>query len=70
MPFTGPVKDVAATLVFACSAANIDQVYVGGVLVVQDGMPAGHDVVALAADVEARVARITAAARAQGAAGR
>ena len=65
VPFTGPVKDVAATLVFACSAANIDQVYVGGVLVVQDGMPAGHDVAAIAADVEARVARITAAAQAR-----
>ena len=62
VPFTGPVKDVAATLVFACSGANIDQVYIDGVLVVEGGMPLGHDTAALAADVQARVDRITSAA--------
>lgn len=63
-PFTGPVKDVAATLVFACSAANIDQVYVNGVLRVDGGVALGHDLAALAAEVEARVDRITRAAQA------
>ncbi|MGA1675343.1 MAG: amidohydrolase family protein [Pseudomonadales bacterium] len=62
-PLTGPVTDSAATLVFACSAANIDEVYVAGQLRVKDGLPVGHDVSALSADVEARIARIRSAAR-------
>lgn len=61
-PFTGPVTDVAATLVFACNASNIDAVYVGGVLRVTDGTLVGHDTRALAADVAARVMRLRATA--------
>ena len=61
-PLTGSVTDAAATLVFACSAANIDQVYVAGKLQARRGMPVGHDIAALQLDVERRVARIKAAA--------
>lgn len=57
-PFTGPVTDVAATLVFACNASNVDAVYVAGVLRVADGIPIGHDMRGLTADVTARVARL------------
>jgi cytosine/adenosine deaminase-related metal-dependent hydrolase len=61
-PLTGSVTDPAATLVFACSASNIERVYVGGVLRATRGVPAGHDVAALQLDVERRVERIKAAA--------
>jgi len=60
-PLTGSVTDPAATLVFACSSANIEQVYVGGELRATRGVPAGHDISALQLDVEQRVARIKAA---------
>ena len=61
-PLTGSVTDPAATLVFACSAANIEQVYVGGELRATRGVPSGHDITALQLDVERRVARIKASA--------
>jgi cytosine/adenosine deaminase-related metal-dependent hydrolase len=35
-PSTGPVYDVYATLVFACSRANITDVYVAGEPVIKD----------------------------------
>ena len=36
-PDTGPIFDVAATLVFACSASNIERVFVGGDCLVENG---------------------------------
>jgi cytosine/adenosine deaminase-related metal-dependent hydrolase len=57
-PGTGPVWDVAATLVFACSSRNVAAVYVGGRKVVADGHVLGLDAAALEADVNVRVAAI------------
>jgi len=61
-PPTGAVLDPAATLVLACSAANIAQVWVAGELLVERGVPLRHDMAALQRDVEERVARILARA--------
>jgi len=55
-PDTGPVHDVYATLVFACSTANIDFVYVGGEPVVRRLQPLKFDAAAVARDVRERVA--------------
>jgi cytosine/adenosine deaminase-related metal-dependent hydrolase len=57
-PGTGPVWDVAATIVFACSSRNVSAVYVGGKKVVEAGRVVGHDAAALEADVNARVRAI------------
>ncbi len=58
LPVTGPVFDVAASLVFAASAANIQQVYVDGVLQVKDGVMTQHDLPALNTKVQQRVEAI------------
>jgi cytosine/adenosine deaminase-related metal-dependent hydrolase len=42
---TGPVFNACATLVLACDTPNIDQVYVGGRLVVDHGNPTNPDVI-------------------------
>jgi 5-methylthioadenosine/S-adenosylhomocysteine deaminase len=52
----GPVFDVYATLVFSCSLANLEKVYVGGKLVVERGNPLEHDIAKIAASVKTRVA--------------
>ncbi len=57
---TGPVFDVCATLVFACKISNLEQVYVGGERVVQNGQPLKHNMKAVSADVHARVAAVRA----------
>lgn len=59
-PATGAVIDPAATLVMACSAANIERVYVGGRLRVEAGEVLDHDMDSLQAEVVERVARIRA----------
>jgi cytosine/adenosine deaminase-related metal-dependent hydrolase len=59
-PGTGPVWDVAATLVFACSSRNVAAVYIGGKKVVESGRVLGQDAVALEAEVHRRVAAIRA----------
>lgn len=55
-PDTGPVHDVHATLVFACSSSNIDTVYVGGEPVVRRLQPLKFDAAAVARDAKARIA--------------
>jgi cytosine/adenosine deaminase-related metal-dependent hydrolase len=59
-PGTGPVWDVAATLVFACSSRNLAAVYIGGKKTVELGRVVNHDAVALEAEVNARVAALRA----------
>ena len=59
-PGTGPVWDVAATLVFACSSRNVAAVYVGGKKVVEAGRVLGLDTAALESEVNTRVAAIRA----------
>ncbi|MEM7673934.1 MAG: amidohydrolase family protein [Verrucomicrobiota bacterium] len=54
-PITGPVWDVAAHLVFACSASNIESIYVGGRKVIENGQPIDFDLDALAQEVETRI---------------
>ena len=58
-PDTGPVWDVLATYVMACGLRNLTQVYVGGVLVSENGR--STSALAAAAPGELR-SRITAAA--------
>jgi cytosine/adenosine deaminase-related metal-dependent hydrolase len=53
---TGPVFDVAATLVFSCSVVNLERVYVGGELKVNRGEIQGFNFKALHDDVYHRVA--------------
>ena len=55
-PDTGPVYDPYATLVFVCSSANVDAVYVGGEAVVKRGQPLKFDAAAVAKDAKNRVA--------------
>lgn len=59
-PLTGPVWDVAAHLVFSCSFANLEAVYVGGEKVVDEGAVPGFDLAAIEADVAARAIAIQA----------
>jgi len=54
----GPVFDLYATLVFACSLANLDEVYVGGHRVVVKGKPLDVDMDKVAAEVKQRVAAV------------
>jgi len=54
-PPTGPVWDPINHLVFACSSANIEAIYIGGKEVVRDGEISGFDRKALSADVNARI---------------
>ncbi|MEM0954749.1 MAG: amidohydrolase family protein [Pseudomonadota bacterium] len=58
LPVTGPVFDLPASIVFAASAANITSVYVNGAERVAGGEIIAHDMVALNAEVEKRVAAI------------
>ncbi len=53
-PGTGPINDPVATLVFSCSANNIEAVYVAGKAKVLGGEVLGHDSRALAAEVVRR----------------
>jgi 5-methylthioadenosine/S-adenosylhomocysteine deaminase len=55
-PDTGPTYDVFASLVFACSSANVETVFVGGEPVVQRGRPLKLDAQAVARDAKNRVA--------------
>ena len=59
-PATGPIWDVPSHLVFACSSANIEAVYVGGQKVVTQGAVHGFDHAALVEDVANRVAALQA----------
>lgn len=61
-PVTGAIFDPIATLVLACSSANIEGVYVAGSVVVHNGRPIKHDLNAIQQELEIRVARIKAAA--------
>ncbi|MGB0371203.1 MAG: amidohydrolase family protein [Opitutales bacterium] len=54
-PITGPVWDVAAHLVFACSASNIESIYVGGKQVIATGKPTEFELAPLALEVETRI---------------
>ncbi len=56
---TGPVFDPYATLVFACSIANLDWVFVGGQPVVHRGEPLKLNSPRLDLEVKARVAALT-----------
>jgi len=56
---TGPVFDPYATLVFACSIANVDWVFVGGQPVVHRGEPLKLNSPRLDLEVKARVAALT-----------
>ena len=58
LPVTGPVFDLPASIVFAASAANISSVFVNGRERVSGGAFKEHDIAALNAQVEARVAAI------------
>ncbi|MBE2215984.1 MAG: amidohydrolase family protein [Opitutaceae bacterium] len=55
-PDTGPVHDVYATLVFACSSDNVDTVFVGGEPVVRRKQPLKFDAAAVAREAHERVA--------------
>lgn len=61
-PATGAVFDVAATLVFASSSANIDKVFVDGKLQMDKGKLLHHDMAAIQQNVEKRIDRIRKAA--------
>jgi len=65
-PGTGAVFDPAATLVFACDAANIEKIYVSGKLLVENGVPLKHDMNKIQAELVKRVDRIREAAKAAG----
>ena len=54
-PISGPVWDIAAHLVFACSASDIETVYVGGRAVVHRSDPVSANMNALASEVETRI---------------
>jgi cytosine/adenosine deaminase-related metal-dependent hydrolase len=54
-PATGPLWDPAAHVVFALSSANIESIFVGGKMVVENGTIVEHDMAALSADVEQRI---------------
>lgn len=57
-----PVFDAAATVVFSCSAANVDAVYVGGEKLVDHMTPSHADTGKLTTEIETRVDRIRALA--------
>jgi cytosine/adenosine deaminase-related metal-dependent hydrolase len=58
-PDTGPVYDVYATLVFACSVANVERIYVGGNLAVEHSKILVRDFPALTKEVRARVKTVS-----------
>jgi cytosine/adenosine deaminase-related metal-dependent hydrolase len=53
-----PVEDPYATLVFACNAQNLEQVYVGGVLVSDRSQLVAHDFAVVQREVHQRVAAV------------
>lgn len=57
---TGPVHDPYATLVLACSQANLEQVYIGGKLVSQRGKIMSQDFERVADEVHRRAESIKA----------
>ncbi|MBC2606699.1 amidohydrolase family protein [Pelagicoccus albus] len=57
-PITGPIWDIPAHLVFSCSSANIESVYVGGAKVVSSGEPVDFDLLPLAKEVEERISEM------------
>lgn len=57
-PDTGPVYDVYSTLVFACSMANVERIYVGGNLAVEHSKVLVRDFPAVTKEVQARVQTI------------
>lgn len=61
-PGAGPVFDPAAHVLFAMSARNLHQVFIGGREVVRDGLVPGTDLVALENEVGERVAALRARA--------
>lgn len=58
---TGPVFDPYGTLVLACGVENIERVYVGARLVVENGGILNPDYARICAEVAARMARLRAA---------
>jgi cytosine/adenosine deaminase-related metal-dependent hydrolase len=58
---TGPVFDPYGTLVLACGTANIERVYVGARLVVENGNLVNPDYGRVTAEVSGRMARLRAA---------
>jgi cytosine/adenosine deaminase-related metal-dependent hydrolase len=58
---TGPVFDPYGTLVLACGTANIEKVYVGARLVVDNGNLVNPDFLRVTAEVSGRMARLRAA---------
>ena len=58
---TGPVFDPYGTLVLACGTPNIERVYVGARLVVENGVSTNPDFARVCAEVNARMARLRAA---------
>ncbi len=65
-PGTGAVFDAAATLVFACSAANIEDVYVAGEKLVENGTALKYNMADIQAELVKRVDQIRGQAKADG----
>ena len=57
---TGPVFDLYATLVFACSIENVERTYVGGEFLVERGKLLRQDFPSISQEVKRRVAAIRA----------
>jgi cytosine/adenosine deaminase-related metal-dependent hydrolase len=57
-PDRAPVFDAYATLVFACNVLNLEKVYVGGELVVENRKPLKHDLAKISAELASRVTRL------------
>jgi cytosine/adenosine deaminase-related metal-dependent hydrolase len=55
---TGPVFDAYATLIFSCSVANLESVWIGGKKEVERGQLLHHDFAKVQADTHARVAAL------------
>jgi len=53
-----PVFDAYATLVFACNVLNLEKVYVGGELVVENRKTLKHDFARVSAELSARVTKL------------
>lgn len=53
-----PVFDAYATLVFACNVLNLEKVYVGGELLVENRKTLRHDFPKIAAEMAARVTKL------------
>lgn len=53
-----PVFDAYATLVFACNVLNLEKVYVGGELTVENHRPLHHDFAKIAEELATRVGRL------------